>query len=85
MIELGFIAGALTTVCWLPQLVRTWRLHRADEISSGYLTVLGSGIACWVVYGLTVRDMAIAVTNATTLVLVLGLATLKVRARTHDG
>ena len=50
MIELlGILAGCLTTLCWVPQLVRTWRRGTADDISGTYLFTLGSGVAGWVV------------------------------------
>jgi MtN3 and saliva related transmembrane protein len=74
---LGFLAGALTTGAWLPQLIRTWRLRRAEDISTGYLGAFGAGVTGWVVYGILTGDTAIIVTNAVTLALLLGLAALK--------
>jgi MtN3 and saliva related transmembrane protein len=76
---LGFLAGALTTGAWLPQLIRTWRLRRAEEISAGYLMAFGAGVTGWVVYGCFTGDIAIIVTNAVTLTLLLSLAALKFR------
>jgi len=81
---LGLVAGTLTTGAWLPQLVRTWRLGRAEEISWGYLAVFGSGVTCWLVYGLVLSSLAIIVANAATIVLVLGLVALKLRTRPVD-
>lgn len=74
---LGFLAGALTTGAWLPQLVRTWRLRSAEHISAGYLGAFGAGVTGWVVYGCLTGDTAIIVTNAVTLALLLSLVVLK--------
>jgi MtN3 and saliva related transmembrane protein len=76
---LGLIAGALTTGAWLPQIVRTWRLRRAEEISWSYLGVFGVGIGCWLTYGLIRSDLAIILANVVTLVLVALLGALKLR------
>lgn len=76
---LGFMAGALTTAAWLPQLIRTWRLRSAEGISAGYLGVFGAGVGGWLVYGCLTRDTAIIVTNAVTLTLLLSLVVVKYR------
>jgi MtN3 and saliva related transmembrane protein len=78
---LGLFAGVLTTGAWLPQLLRTWRRGRADDISYGYLGVFGVGVLIWLVYGLLGRQPAMIATNAVTLVLVGGLLRLKLRPR----
>lgn len=76
---LGLVAGALTTGAWLPQLFRTWRLRRAGEISWGYLGVFGTGVAGWLAYGIIVSSIAIVLTNAVTLALLVVLVVLKAR------
>ncbi|GGW86175.1 SemiSWEET transporter [Streptomyces caelestis] len=77
MITLGLVAGALTTCCWLPQLFRSWRTRSTTDLSWLYLAVFGAGIALWLMYGVLRRDLAIAVTNALTLTLTLGVGGLK--------
>jgi len=78
---LGLLAGLLTTAAWLPQLRRTWRLGRADDVSWAYLVTFGVGIAGWTAYGIASSQVAVVVTNAATLALVLGLMRLKARPR----
>jgi MtN3 and saliva related transmembrane protein len=82
---LGFVAGFLTTAAWLPQIVRVWRLRRADEISWGYLGAFGVGISCWLSYGFVTRALAIIVANAVTLVLLGSLAAVKLLSATARG
>jgi MtN3 and saliva related transmembrane protein len=73
----GLVAGALTTCAWMPQLARTWRSRHADDISWGYLGLLGAGIALWVAYGVADHSFAVELANALTLVFVVGIAVLK--------
>jgi len=43
IITLGLLSGLFTTCAWLPQLLRTWRRGRADDISYTYLAVFAAG------------------------------------------
>jgi MtN3 and saliva related transmembrane protein len=74
---LGILAGCLTTLCWVPQLVRTWRRGTADDISGTYLFTLGTGVAGWIVYGVLKADIAVIFANVVTFMLLLGLVGLK--------
>ncbi|MER6694307.1 SemiSWEET family sugar transporter [Streptomyces minutiscleroticus] len=79
MIVLGLVAGTLTTCCWLPQLLKSWRTRSTADFSWLYLAVFGTGVTLWMIYGLLKRDIAIAMTNTLTLALALGVVGLKVR------
>jgi MtN3 and saliva related transmembrane protein len=77
MTVLGLIAGACTTASFLPQVVRTFRTGSATDISWGWLALFSSGVAGWLAYGLVKSDLAITVTNAITLALLIALVVLK--------
>ena len=74
---LGILSGCLTTLCWVPQLVRTWRRGAADEISGIYLLTLVTGVTGWLVYGLLKLDVAVIFANAVTLILLVCLVGMK--------
>jgi MtN3 and saliva related transmembrane protein len=74
---LGLLAGALTTGCWLPQLVRSWRTRSTGDLSWLYLVLLGVGVALWSVYGVLRSDLAVILTNVSSLTLLLGLVAIK--------
>lgn len=78
---LGLAAGALTTGCWLPQLLRSWRTRSAGDLSWVYLAVLATGVGLWLVYGVTVSDASIVVANGLTLLALTLLAGVKLRFR----
>ena len=79
IITLGLLSGMLTTCAWLPQLVRTWRRGRADDISYTYLAVFASGVLGWLAYGLLAAQPALLAANVVTFTLIAALTLLKIR------
>lgn len=75
----GLAAALLTTLCWVPQLLRAWRTRSANDLSWAYLIVFSAGVALWLAYGISQLDLPIILANAFTLTAVLGLLELKRR------
>ena len=73
---LGFVAGTLTTLAFLPQVIKTWRTKSSNDLSVGTLRMISTGVLLWLVYGLLVGDLPIIVANAVTLVLVVSIFVL---------
>lgn len=61
---LGIIAGALTSVAMLPQLIKVIKQKNADDLSWGMLIVLISGLSLWVWYGFIKDELPIILSNA---------------------
>ncbi|WP_294296311.1 SemiSWEET transporter [uncultured Chryseobacterium sp.] len=61
---LGIIAGVLTSVAMLPQLIKVIRQKNADDLSWGMLMVLISGLSLWVWYGFLKDELPIILSNA---------------------
>ena len=76
---LGLAAGALTTVAFLPQLLKTWRSKSARDISLGMFVLFTVGVALWLVYGLFTGAVPVIAANTVTLILALTILTLKLR------
>jgi MtN3 and saliva related transmembrane protein len=81
IITLGLLSGLLTTGAWLPQLLRTWRSGRADDISYTYLAIFAAGVLGWLAYGLLAAQPAVLATNIVTFTLIVALTLLKTRPR----
>jgi MtN3 and saliva related transmembrane protein len=81
MTGLGLAAGLLTTICWVPQLVRSLRTRRTDDLSWTYLSVLAAGVGLWLGYGILRADIAIVASNLLTLASVLTLIAIKSTTR----
>ena len=78
---LGLIAGTLTTIAFLPQLLKTWKSKSAKDVSLVMMITFSIGIFLWIIYGFAIGAMPIIVTNAVTLVLALLILILKIRYR----
>jgi MtN3 and saliva related transmembrane protein len=78
---IGLVAGTLTTLSFVPQLLRTWRLRRAHDMSGWWLASFMTGITLWLIYGLLLPSMPIIVANSATLALILPILAMKVSYR----
>ena len=76
---IGYTAGTLTTIAFVPQVVKTWRTRSVDDLSFVMLATFTTGIALWLIYGFFVVSMPIVLANAVTLLLTCVLIALKVR------
>jgi MtN3 and saliva related transmembrane protein len=74
---LGLLAGTLTTGCWLPQLVRSWRTRSTEDLSWLYLLLLSAGVTLWSIYGIVIADIAVILTNVSSLAFLLILVGIK--------
>lgn len=75
---IGFAAGALTTVSFVPQLIKTWRCKSARDLSYAMLLTFGSGVLLWLIYGLYLHAPPIILANAVTLALISAILVLKI-------
>ncbi len=74
---LGYLAGFLTTVAFLPQVVRAWRTKSTADLSFPMLALFSTGLTLWTFYGLMLDEAPIVLFNAVTLVLTLILVAIK--------
>lgn len=74
---LGITAATITSVASLPQLFKTWKTKKADDLSYGLLAFLVSGIALWLVYGVLIRAVPVVLESAVSLASVGSIAVLK--------
>jgi MtN3 and saliva related transmembrane protein len=78
---IGFAAGVLTTVAFVPQVLKTWRSRSSADLSSTMLAVFAAGLMLWLVYGIVRSSWPIILANAATLWLVCFLLILKLQDR----
>ena len=76
---IGLAAAVCTTVSFVPQLIRIWRLRSAREISLIMFLVFSLGVFLWLLYGVFLHDFPIIIANAVSLVLSLAILALKLR------
>ena len=68
---ISYVAAFLTTVAFLPQAVKTIRTRDTGGLSILMYMSFVVGVACWLIYGLMLGDVALICGNGVTLVLVL--------------
>ena len=78
---LGYIAGTLTTVAFVPQVVRILRVRRAEDLSWWTFGTFTLGVVLWLAYGLELGAAPIIVANIVMLALALSILLLKWRYR----
>ena len=76
---LGFIAGTLTTISFIPQVLHAWRSKSCNDLSWAMLLTFSAGVVLWLLYGIRLWAMPIIVANAVTLALLLAIMALKAR------
>jgi MtN3 and saliva related transmembrane protein len=81
---IGAVAGALTTVAFVPQVVKTWRTRSTRDISLAMWLVFWCGVAMWTVYGLMLAAWPIVVANLFTLLLSGVILVIKLRNRGRE-
>jgi MtN3 and saliva related transmembrane protein len=88
MIEaIGFVAGTLTTLAFVPQVVTTWKSRSGGGMSTATLLAFTTGVGLWVVYGVLQHATSVVVFNTVTFALGLSLIAMKRRfsGRTSSG
>jgi MtN3 and saliva related transmembrane protein len=76
---LGYAAGSMTTLAFVPQVLRTVRTRSANDLSWGMILIFILGVVLWLAYGLVLDSWPIILCNSLTLGLNLVIAAGKVR------
>ena len=77
----GFIAGTLTTVAYVPQVIRSWRLKETRDLSLSMLVLYAIGVLLWLLYGWWTNALPIIVANGISEILILILLGIKLHYR----
>jgi MtN3 and saliva related transmembrane protein len=77
----GLVAGFLTSIAAVPQVVKTMRTRHARDISVWQPLLLAVGVALWLAYGIMLGDRPLILSNVIPLVCNAWLVVLKMRWR----
>jgi MtN3 and saliva related transmembrane protein len=81
IVLVGYIAGTLTTVSFVPQVIKALKMRETRDISLAMLVLFGMGILLWTLYGFWTGSLPIIAANVITFALILVLLILKMRYR----
>ena len=76
---LGLVAGTITSVTFLPQVVKIWQTKSAKDLSLMMLLLLMLGVVLWLIYGLVIMSAAIIYTNSMVLTMSLIMLYFKLK------
>jgi len=65
----GYFAAILTTLAFIPQLIKTLKTRKADDVSLTTLIMFLTGVAAWIIYGIKISSKPILIANIITFLL----------------
>ena len=74
----GYFAALLTTLAFLPQLIKTLKTKKADDVSLITLIMFLTGVLSWVIYGYKISSLPILIANVITFILNLLILIFKI-------
>ncbi|MCX5686746.1 MAG: SemiSWEET transporter [Candidatus Omnitrophica bacterium] len=75
----GLIAGAMTTISFLPQAARIYKTRHTSDLSLPTYIVLLAGVFLWLCYGVMVKSYPIIIANAVTMAIGSYILAMKVK------
>jgi MtN3 and saliva related transmembrane protein len=75
----GFGAGLLSTVAFVPQVLKIWKSKSARDVSLHTFAAFTAGVALWLAYGIIKQEPPIILWNAVTLALAGAILTMKLK------
>lgn len=76
---LGLVAGTITSITFLPQVIKIWQTRSAKDLSIMMLLLLMLGVILWLIYGLVIMSAAIIYTNSMVLAMSLIMLYFKLK------
>ncbi len=65
--NIGIVAGTLTSIAAIPQVIKTLKTRHAKDISIWQPLLLAVGVTLWMVYGILIHDLPLILANITPL------------------
>jgi MtN3 and saliva related transmembrane protein len=76
---IGLAAGILTACSLLPQVIKTFKEKKAEDVSLVMLLVLLAGLILWIVYGIKREDLPIIATNCFSVLVNVTMVILRIK------
>ena len=75
----GLAAGFLTTIAFIPQVMKIWKTKSAKDVSLPMFVAFTIGVALWLAYGIITGELPIIVWNSVTLVFAATILVMKIK------
>jgi MtN3 and saliva related transmembrane protein len=74
---IGLVAGSITSVAAIPQVIKTMKTRHTRDISIWQPLLLAIGVALWMVYGVLIHDLPLILANIIPLICNILLVCMK--------
>ncbi|MDD2581946.1 MAG: SemiSWEET transporter [Desulfuromonadaceae bacterium] len=81
---IGLVAGTLTSIAAIPQVIKTLKTRHVRDISVWQPVLLAFGVALWMMYGVLINDLPLILANIIPLVCNIFLTGMKIRYSNDD-
>ena len=75
----GSAAAALTSIAFIPQVWKIWRIKHTADISLGMYILFTIGVALWLLYGIKIDSVPVIAANSFTLTLSGAVLAMKIK------
>ena len=75
----GSAAAVLTSIAFVPQVWKIWRIKHTADISLSMYILFTVGVALWLVYGILIQSAPVIAANSFTLALAGAVLAMKIK------
>lgn len=80
-IALGFIANIMSNIAFIPQIIKSFRRKKVDDISIGMFAVLFTTQLCWIGYAIPIHARQLWTSSLIEIVLLIPIFVLWIKYR----
>jgi MtN3 and saliva related transmembrane protein len=81
METLGYFAGILTSIAFVPQVLQIYKTKSAKDVSLAMFLLFTTGVVLWLIYGIKSHAVPVIAANSITLLLSCVILFFKYRYR----
>lgn len=74
---IGYTAAVFGTICWLPQVYKTWASRHTKDLSLWTNLLMLTNLSLWLTYGILLNAWPVIIANAISILLVGSIVTAK--------
>lgn len=74
---IGYFAAILGTICWVPQMFKTWSSRETKDLSLWANLLMLANLSLWLTYGILLAAWPLIIANLIAILLVGSIVTAK--------
>jgi MtN3 and saliva related transmembrane protein len=76
---IGYFAGAITTIAFVPQVIKIWKTKSTKDISLITFVAFCLGVFLWMIYGIILHSKPVIIANLIGFILGIIIIILKIK------